>query len=262
MFNSFALLTMVVGAFAGAFSSCKKSRCKISGCKNSRRGNSGCKSSDSRTLPLKHLVVFLVMGLSYGNVQARLEVCNQTDLVLMVAIGYDTAVERTASEGWWRVYPGACEVPVDVSLLSGAYYVHAESNPRSTMPGDAFSWGNEQALCVQKMDFRNADGKQCANDEIAIKFNTVEKNWRNANRADVFHPTRKYENQFRTKMAGVQRLLSILGYDVGTIDGVAGEKTVTALNEIGRKNEVFGFDFERLFPLLEQLIVKQQRLNI
>ncbi len=214
-----------------------------------------------RTPWVQRFAVLIALALSHGSVQARLEVCNQTDLVLMVAVGYDTTAERTASEGWWRIYPGACEVPVDLALLSGAYYVHAESNPKSTMPGDAFSWGEQRALCVQKIDFRNADGNQCANDEIAIKFNTIEKNWRNTNRADVFHSTRKYENQFRTKMAGIQRLLSMLGYDVGVIDGVAGEKTITALNEIGRENQIFGFDFERLFPLLEQLIAKQQRLN-
>ena len=179
----------------------------------------------------------------------------------MVAVGYDTTPERTASEGWWRLYPGNCEVPVDVALLKGAYYVHAESNPRSTMPGDAFSWGDQRALCVQNADFRNANGNQCAENEIAIKFNTIEKNWRNTNRVDIYHSTRRYDNQFRSKIAGIQRLLSMLGYDVGTIDGVAGEKTVNALNEVGRANDIFGFDFERLFPLLEQLIAKQQRLG-
>lgn len=203
---------------------------------------------------MRSLSLMMLLFLPLTGAQARLQVCNQTDLVLMVAVGYDTTAERKASEGWWRIYPGSCEVPVDVTMLKGGYYVHAESNPRSTMPNDAFTWGDQEALCVQKKDFRNADGTQCTADDVAVKFNPIEKNWRNANRVDIYHSSRRYENQFRTKMAGVQRMLSIIGYDLGTIDGVAGEKTVAALNEIGQANNIFGFDFERIFPVLEQLI--------
>ncbi len=203
----------------------------------------------------------LLLGLLSWNVEARLEVCNQTDLVLMVAVGYDTQEDRTVSEGWWRLYPGFCEVPVDVAMLKGKYYVHAESNPRSTMPDDAFTWGEETPLCVQVADFRNTNGNQCGDGDIAIKFNSLGKNWRNTNKVDVFHSKRKYENQFRTRMAGVQRMLSIIGYDIGDIDGHAGEKTVAALNDIGVANGVFGFDFERMFPLLEKLIARQQKLD-
>jgi len=67
----------------------------------------------------------------------------------MVAVGHQTEEQRTAIEGWWRVYSGMCEVLVDVAFLKGSYFVHAESNPRSTMPDDAFSWGDEEPLCVK-----------------------------------------------------------------------------------------------------------------
>lgn len=191
---------------------------------------------------------------------ARLEVCNQTDLILMIAVGYDTGAGRTATEGWWRLYPGYCEVPVDVAFLKGAYYLHAESNPRSTMPNDAFSWGKEHKLCVGLEDFRLANASQCDSKNIYVGFNELDKNWRNKNVVDVYG-TRRYDNQFRTKMAGVQRMLSLLGFNVGDIDGVAGEKTVDALNAIAGSNGVFGFDFDQLYPLLEKLIANKQRLN-
>jgi len=192
---------------------------------------------------------------------ARIEVCNQTDLVLMVVVGYDTAKDRTATEGWWRIYPGMCEVPVDVAFLKGSYFVHAESNPRSTMPGDAFSWGEEKPLCVKLSDFRVPNGNECREGEVAILFNQVEKNWRNSNKVEVVHTKRTYENQFRTQVAGVQRMLSIIGYDVGQIDGLIGLKTTLALNEVGTNNGMFGLDFDKIFPILEKVIAEQQKLD-
>ena len=209
---------------------------------------------------LKLIIVFAAM-LAHSNAQARLEVCNQTDLVMMVVVAYDTGEERIASEGWWRLYPGSCEVPVDVAFLEGNYYVHAESNPRSTLPGDAFDWGLQKTLCVKQIDFRIPDATRCVDGNIAVNFNTIEKNWRNSNKVDIFNENRKYDNQFQAKIAGVQRMLSILGYDVGIIDGLLRKKTVDALNQIGRANGLFGFDFAQLFPLLEELIVQKHKLN-
>jgi len=207
------------------------------------------------------LSFLLVSLLAANQAQARLEVCNQTDLVMMVAVGYDTTAKRTVSEGWWKLYPGYCEVPVDVALLKGAYFVHAESDSRSTMPGDPFSWGKQRSLCAELTDFRLPNGTQCSSKHVSLKYNRVSKNWRNSNKVSLTHPERVYQTQFRAQVAGVQRLLSVLGHDVGEIDGVIGEKTIVALNEIGVSNRMFGFNFDALFPLLEKLIAKKQRLD-
>jgi len=211
----------------------------------------------------KFFIVFSIfLSLVFAeHANARLEVCNQTDLVLMVVVGYDTAEDRVATEGWWRIYPGMCEVPVDVSLLKGGYFVHAESNPRSTMPNDSFSWGEEKPLCVKLSDFRIPNGIQCGDGDVAISFNQVDKNWRNSNKVDIYYPKRRYESQFRTQIAGVQRMLSIIGYDIGEIDGVIGERTAVALNDIGVKRGIFGFDFSKVFPALEKEIAEQQKLD-
>ncbi|RBP52627.1 DUF1036 domain-containing protein [Arenicella xantha] len=212
---------------------------------------------------MRGLAYYLIIlcGLWSTCSQARLELCNRTDLVLMVAVGYDTTDDRTVSEGWWKVYPGNCEVPVDVALLKGSYYLHAESNPRSTMPDDAFSWGEEKPLCVQLADFRIPDGNQCSADQIAIQFNQVDKNWRNSNKIDIFYAKRSYADRFETQVAGIQRLLSMLGYDVGDEFGRLNENTVAALNQIGQSKGVFGLNFDQLFPVLEQLIAHKHKLD-
>ncbi len=212
---------------------------------------------------LNRLLVFTLVLLTFASsdAQARLEVCNRTDLVLMVAVGYDTTEDRAVSEGWWRLYPGYCEVPVDVAMLKGNYYVHAESNPRSTMPNDAFAWGEETPLCVKTSDFRNANGRECNEGEISINFNALEKDWRNKNVVNIYYAKRAYADEFHTKIAGVQRLLSILGYEFEEITGVLDESTVGYLNEVGQANGIFGLNFDRLYPLLEQLVVQRQKLN-
>jgi uncharacterized membrane protein len=180
---------------------------------------------------------------------------------MMVGVGYDTTDDRTVTEGWWRIYPGMCEIPVDVALLKGGYFVHAESNPRSTMPDDAFAWGDQMPLCVKLSDFRMPNGNQCGDSDVAISFNQIDKNWRNSNKVNIFSPKRTYKNQFRTQVAGVQRMLSIIGYDIGEIEGVIGEKTALALNEVGVRSNLFGFDFARIFPALEKVIAEQQKLD-
>jgi uncharacterized membrane protein len=209
---------------------------------------------------LLSLLAFLLL-FSANRAEARLEICNQTDLVLMVVVGYDTTDDRTVTEGWWRIYPGMCEIPVDVALLKGSYFVHAESNPRSTMPDDAFAWGDQKPLCVKLSDFRIPNGNQCAEDDVAISFNQVDKNWRNSNKVDIIYPRRAYDDQFSAQVAGVQRMLSIIGYDIGEIDGVIGEKMALALNEVGLRSNLFGFDFARIFPALEKVIADQQKLD-
>lgn len=209
-------------------------------------------------------LLFVILILLWAPIsKARLEVCNQSDLVLMVAVGYDTTENRTATEGWWRVYPGFCEIPVDVAMLKGSYWVHAESNPRSTMPNDSFDWGEEKTLCVQQNDFRTPNALNCrtGKDALSVKFNPIEKNWRNLNKAMIFHPDRRYDGIYRTRVAGIQRLLSVIGYDIGTIDGVIGQKTAQALNEIGAQNKIFGFDLKAIYPVLEAMIAEQQKLD-
>ncbi len=212
-------------------------------------------------LRLASLLACYLLLLSTGRAEARLEVCNLTDLVLMVAVGYDTTDQRTATEGWWRIYPGVCEIPVDLSLLKGSYFVHAESNPRSTMPDDAFSWGQEKSLCVKFTDFRLPDESQCSGDDGSVSFNQIDKNWRNSNKVNIYHPKRRYPNPYRTRVAGVQRMLSIIGYEIGDIDGVIGEKTAIALNEIASQKGVYGLDFITMLPMLEKIIAEQQKLD-
>ena len=101
---------------------------------------------------------------------------------------------------------------------------------------------------------------QCLDGEIAVNFNRIKLDWNNPAKVDIYNDKRTYQNLTFAKVAGVQRMLSILGYDIDEIDGILEEKTTRALNEIGAANGVFGFNFKQLFPLLEQLIAIKHKL--
>lgn len=68
----------------------------------------------------------LWLGLAAG-AQAGLEVCNDTDLVQSVAIGFKGDTDWT-SEGWWNIDPGDCAVVVGGDLTRRYYYYYAESD--------------------------------------------------------------------------------------------------------------------------------------
>lgn len=213
---------------------------------------------------IERLIQILVFISAIGfalSAHARLEICNQTDLTLLVTVGYDTQEDKTVTEGWWKIFPGFCEVPVDVAMLKGNYYVHAESNPRSTMPIDEFGFGDDAALCVQANDFRIPDNKACPAGSILVNYKQLGKNWRNNNVVNITHKKRRYKNLTRAKVAGAQRMLSILGYPMKEIDGMPGKQTIDALDEVGRANRVFGFNFADMFIVLETLIAKKQNLD-
>ncbi|MCP3971474.1 MAG: DUF1036 domain-containing protein [Rhodobacteraceae bacterium] len=58
--------------------------------------------------------------------QAGLEICNNTDQVQSVAIGYKGDTDWM-SEGWWNIDPGECAVLVSGNLSKRYYYYHADS---------------------------------------------------------------------------------------------------------------------------------------
>ncbi len=212
---------------------------------------------------MRHLccLVFIIISLYSSSAVARLTVCNNSDLVMMVSAAYDTDESRIATEGWWKIYPGFCQETVNLPMLSGNYYFHAESSPITTIPVDRFSMGEGSVLCVQAADFRNPDSTQCQANEVAVGFTKIEKNWRNSHTIAIDHSKRKYKDEFATQVAGVQRILTILGFDVGAVDGVLGKKTLDAINAVTAHQQLIGLNFETLYPSLEALILQEMKLG-
>ena len=89
-----------------------------------------------------------------GTARAEFRLCNQSYDVLNVAFG-ESAGDRIATQGWWRVAPNQCAVLKREPLNAGSYFVFA---------ADVF--GNEvlsgtTPLCVAPRRFEISSQENC-----------------------------------------------------------------------------------------------------
>ncbi|MDQ0315336.1 DUF1036 domain-containing protein [Amorphus orientalis] len=59
---------------------------------------------------------------------AELQFCNETDVGVSVAVGYEADDGEWASEGWWRIEPDACKTTLKGELTRQSYYWRATSS--------------------------------------------------------------------------------------------------------------------------------------
>ena len=92
-------------------------------------------------------------GLS-GAALAELTICNDTDDLQSIALGYKGETDWS-SKGWWNVAPGDCAVVVSGDLKKRYYYYHADSD------GDVFR-GQDYLFCTQDKVFEIEGDTDCA----------------------------------------------------------------------------------------------------
>ncbi|WP_309082636.1 DUF1036 domain-containing protein [Chelativorans sp.] len=85
---------------------------------------------------------------------ADFRVCNATQNLVGVAIGYRTAA-GWVSEGWWHVKPKNCETLLDGPLQSRYYYLYAEDATRGGR------WEGPTQMCVSDDTFKISGARDC-----------------------------------------------------------------------------------------------------
>lgn len=157
---------------------------------------------------------------------AETRLCNRTSLVTEAAIGV-MANDTAATRGWFRLDPGQCRVILQSAEAPGRLFLNtrAVGGPSDAALGQP----DNVRLCVGDGDFLVAAALTCQRpgtrlvpfaemrptvvDGIAILFLSEE--------ADYDLP--------QARRAGIQRLLTRMGYDPGPIDGLDGPRTDAAL---------------------------------
>lgn len=156
--------------------------------------------------------------------QAGLTLCNRTSYRVQAAIGLEKRA-NVATRGWFRLDPGECKLVLDGTLDADMVYLHARTPP---LYGSAPIAQNGQAeLCVRDGDFDMADGRGCPVSQqarFAAARPSEQPNGPTVNLAEEAD----YDDT-QARLAGIQRLLAIAGYDAYPVDGVPGSKTQTAL---------------------------------
>jgi uncharacterized membrane protein len=177
------------------------------------------------------IVVALAAGIVFlltcaGPAYADLKLCNRMSYVVEVAIGIDDKA-ATATRGWFRIDPAACRVVVQGTLSADRIMLNARalgvygSSPIPQSGGDM--------LCIATDNFVIAAARQCRSGQAPAPFTQINPTpTDDGNLVAYLAEDSEYDDE-QARLAGIQRLLLIAGYDAAPIDGVDGPKTQAAL---------------------------------
>lgn len=207
--------------------------------------------------------LIVLFALSATGAKAKYSLCNKSSYALSAAIGYVDG-DRLATRGWWRLRPGQCKVALTEQTNPGRYFVFAEAIPGHR--GPLRNWSGDTPLCVENSGFFNLRNQDvCRDDPMRQrKFFDVEVsesaggNWQTD-----FTEASNY-TVYSAEVAGVQRLLTDIGEDVGTIDGAMGRSTQTVLANYRRRKGLTdgtSIDDEVIDALIEDANAREAKLG-
>jgi uncharacterized membrane protein len=101
-------------------------------------------------------VAALLLSLGFApQAQAKLTICNKTEIAALVALGHFDGKDWL-SEGWWRVPAKSCADIVQGALTARYYYL------RGVQEGVDGAWdSNRFFFCVSKDNFTIKGRQQC-----------------------------------------------------------------------------------------------------
>src|SRR5262245_50685120 len=96
----------------------------------------------------------LVAALSATPARADFRVCNATQNLVGVAIGY-RAKAGWVTEGWWHIEGSTCKTLIEGALSSRYYYLYAEDAERGGR------WDGPINMCVAEKEFKISGVNDC-----------------------------------------------------------------------------------------------------
>jgi uncharacterized membrane protein len=157
--------------------------------------------------------------------QADLRLCNRMSYVVDAAIGFE---DRTAAatRGWFRIEPGQCRVVLQGTLDAERVYLHARA--LDVYGGSPLPPSGHADLCVSTGNFVIAAARSCRSGQRLARFTEVKPTETEQGPTASLAEEADYNDE-QARLAGIQRLLVLSGYDANPIDGVQGRKTEAAL---------------------------------
>ena len=200
------------------------------------------------------VAVVLAAMLLAGEAQADLKLCNRMSYVVEAAIGLDDK-GTTATRGWFRIDPAQCRVVLQGALTAERILLHARALPvygASPVPQNG-----SDPLCIARDNFTIAAARQCRNGQTPVPFTEIKPTLDNDGRMIAYLAEDSEYDDEQARLAGIQRLLVIAGYDAAPIDGVDGPKTQAALNAF-LKSQGLGTDAPQAVDFFATMIAKVQ----
>ncbi len=166
----------------------------------------------------------LLSALATTSAHAALNLCNRTSYRVEAAIGAQTN-KVVSTQGWFRIDPGQCRRVLEQSATGDLFYVHVRT------PGiygtEPLPQNGQADLCVGDNNFAIADARTCTAGQF-VRFTAIKPSDTDKGPTAYLAEEADY-NDAQARLAGIQRLLEIAGYDASPIDGVAGAKTDAAI---------------------------------
>jgi len=157
---------------------------------------------------------------------ADLKLCNRMSYVVEAAIGIDDKA-ATATRGWFRIDPATCRVVAQGTLNADRILLNARALP--VYGASPIPQNGSDTLCVAPGNFVIAAARQCRSGQTPAQFTQVTPTRNDdGNLVTYLAEDSEYDDE-QARLAGIQRLLVIAGYDAAPIDGVDGPKTQAAL---------------------------------
>ena len=166
----------------------------------------------------------LLVLLAASPAAATLTLCNRTSYLMDVAIGLEKQ-PNVSTRGWFHVEPGQCRKVLDQTPDADLVYVHARTP--AIYGSGPLPQGGDVDLCVRDKDFVIANARNCPLSQQA-RFAAARPSDSGDGPTINLAEQADYDNA-QARLAGIQRLLAIAGYDASPIDGVEGSKTQAAL---------------------------------
>jgi uncharacterized membrane protein len=158
---------------------------------------------------------------------ADLKLCNRMSYVVEAAIGIDVK-SATATRGWFRIDPATCRVVVQGTLTADRVLLNARA--LGVYGSSPIPQNGTDTLCVAQDNFVIAAARQCRSGQTPAQFTQVTPTQTDdGNLVAYLAEGSEYDDE-QARLAGIQRLLVIAGYDAAPIDGVDGPKTQAALS--------------------------------
>src|SRR6478672_10777231 len=164
--------------------------------------------------------------LAATSARAELTLCNRTSFRMETAIGLEKRANVT-TRGWFRLDPGQCRQVLDGPLDVDMAYVHSRTPPvygSAPLPQDG-----QAEFCIRNGDFDIASARGCPASQQA-HFSAAKP--ADSPKGPVVNLAEEANyDDVQARLAGIQRLLVIAGYDAYPIDGVQGAKTQAAVTK-------------------------------
>lgn len=175
---------------------------------------------------IRGIAILTAVWIAVTPARAELTLCNRTSYRMDAAIGLERRA-NVETRGWYRLDPGECRQVVDGSLDADMIYVHGRA---PSFYGSAPQAQNAQAeFCIRSGDFDLANARSCPSSQQA-RFSAAKPS--ESPKGPVVNLAEEADyDDVQARLAGIQRLLVIAGYDAYPIDGVQGAKTQAAITK-------------------------------